>query len=124
MRHHLDGLAQVVALALAVDDSLVYAAGGDAVVACGVDTREALVVTEVKVGLKTVVRDVALAVLVGVQGARVDVDVGVEFLNSDLIAASLQQAADAGGDDALTQRRDHSARDEDILCVHNYDKKI
>ena len=35
--HHLDGLAQVVTLALAVDDRLVDAAGGDAVVACGVD---------------------------------------------------------------------------------------
>ena len=80
--------------------------------------------SQVEVGLKTVVRHVALAVLVGVQGARVDVDVGVEFLNSDLIAACLQQTADAGGDDALTQRRDHSACDEDVLCVHNYDKNI
>ena len=45
MRHHLNGLAQIVTATLAVDDRLVDAAGGDAVVACGVDTCEALVVT-------------------------------------------------------------------------------
>ena len=62
--------------------------------------------------------------LVGVQGAGVDVDVGVEFLNSDLIAACLQQAADAGGDDALPKRGNHAARNEDVLCVHKMIKII
>ena len=92
--HHLDGLAQVVAVALAVDDGLVDAAGGDGVVSCGMDAGEALVVSQVQVGLHAVGRHVALAVLVGIQRPGVDVDVGVELLDGDLVAACLQQFAD------------------------------
>ncbi len=38
---------------------------------------------------------------VGVECTWVDVDVGVELLNGDLVATSLQQLANTGGDDAF-----------------------
>ena len=48
--------------------------------------------TQIEVCLVAVDGDVAFSVLIGIESARVDVDVGVEFLNGDLIAAREQQA--------------------------------
>ena len=118
--HHLDGLAQVVATTLAVDDSLVDAPRRYAVVTCGMYACEALVVAEIQVRLHAVGRDVALAMLIGVQRSRVNVDVRVELLDSDLVATCLQQLADARGYDALSERGNHAACHEDVLCIHNY----
>ena len=118
MGHHLNGLAEIVAVTLAVNDGLVDATCGDGVVAGGVDTGETLVMSEVEVCLHAIDSDVALAMLVGIEGARVDVDVGVELLNGDLVATCLQEFADAGRDDAFAQRGDHASSDEDVFCVH------
>ena len=101
--HHLDGLAQIVSTAFAVDDGLVDTTCCYRVVSCCMYACKALVVPQVEIGLETVLRHVALAVLVGVQRARVNVDIGVELLNGDLVAACLQQFTDRGGNDALSQ---------------------
>ena len=48
--------------------------------------------TEVEVGLMTVDGYITLAMLIGIERARVDVDVGVELLNSNLKPARKQQS--------------------------------
>ena len=111
-------LTQIVALALSIYHRLVDSPRGNRVVACGVYTRKTLVVPQVQVGLKAVLCHVALTVLVRVQRTWVDVNVGVEFLNSHFVAACLQQLANAGGYDSLSQRRNHTARNENVLCFH------
>lgn len=116
--HHLNGLAQIVAMALAVYDRLIDASCRNTVVAGGADARKPLVVPQVEVGLETVLRHVALAVLVGVQRAWVYVDVGVELLDGDFVASCLQQLTYAGRNDALSQRGNDTACDENILGVH------
>ena len=103
MRNHLDGLPQIVAAPFTLDDTQVDAPCGDAVVACGLNAGEALVVSQVEVGLHAVGGDVALSVLVWVQRTGVDVDVGVELLDGDPVAACLQQLAQRSRDDALAQ---------------------
>ena len=45
----------------------------------------------------------------------IDVDVRVELLHADLEAARLEQRAERGGGDALAERGDDAARDEDVL---------
>ena len=90
--YNLHRLAQVIAAAFLVDDALVDAAGGDIVGARGADVGETFVVAQVEVGLVAVYRHIALAVLVRVEGARVDVDIGVEFLDGDTVAAREKQA--------------------------------
>ena len=92
MGHDLDGFAEVVAAAFFVDYALVDAAGGDVVGASGLDVGEALIVAEVEVGFVAVDGDVTFTVFVGVESAGVDVDVGVEFLDSDPETASFEQA--------------------------------
>ena len=70
VRDDLDGAAEVVAAALAPDDRVVDAAGGDVRRARRVRVREALVVAEVEVGLGAVLGDEDLAVLVRRHRAR------------------------------------------------------
>ena len=111
----LHGLAQILALALLLDDALVDLARGHVV---GLRRRmvgEALVVAQVEVGFGSVLRDVAFAVLVGVERAGVDVDVGIELLDGHRVAAGLQQPGDRSRDDALAERRSHAARHEYVL---------
>ena len=118
VRDDLDGLAQVVAAALLVDHALIDATRRHVVGAGGLDVGEALIVAQVQVGLMAIDGHVALAVLIGVQRARVDVDVGVKLLAGDTVAAREQQARDARGDDAFSQRRNHAAGDKDVSCFH------
>ena len=118
MRHYLDRLAQVVAVALTVDDGLVDAPCRYRVVSCCVYACKALVVSQVQIGLETILRHVALAVLVGVQRTWVDVDVGVKLLDGYLVAASLQQFSNRGGNNTLSQRGNDTACDKNILRIH------
>ena len=97
----LNGLAEVVAAALLVDDGFVDAARGHAVLAGGLYAREAFVVAEVEVGLHAIYGDVAFAVLVGIERAGVDIDIGVKLLDGNLVAACLQQFTDRGRNDAF-----------------------
>ena len=90
----MDGLAEVVAVTLLVDYALIDATGCDIVGASRPHICEAFVVTEVEVGFMSVDSDVTFAVLVGVKSPRVDVDVRVEFLDCDAIAASFEQAGE------------------------------
>ena len=86
-----------------VDDRLVDSSCGDGVITCRMNTRKTLIVTQIEVGLETVLRDIALPVFVGIQRPWVDVDIRVEFLNCDLVAACLQQLTDAGRNDSFTK---------------------
>ena len=55
---------------------------------------EALVVAEVEIGLRAVVGDEHLAVLVGRHRARIDVEIGIELAQPHRVAARLQQRAE------------------------------
>ena len=46
---------------------------------------------KVKVGFHAINRYVTFAMLVGIEGARVDVNVGVKFLDGNVVASRLQQ---------------------------------
>src|SRR5204863_5411713 len=94
---------------------LEYLAGGDVVDLGHVLVGKALVVAQVQVGLSAIVGDKDFTMLVRVHGARVDVDIGVQFLDRDFDAACLEQAADRGGGDALAQRRNNPTGDKNIL---------
>lgn len=106
MRHNLDGAAEVVATAFLFNDVLVDLAGGDVVIAGQIEAEVALVVAQVEIGLAAVLEHEALAVLLGVHGAGVDIDVGVDFDGGDSKAHSLEQQASGRGDDAFADTAD------------------
>ncbi len=101
MGHHLNGLSEVVATTLTIDDGFIDAASGDRVATGGMDASESLVVAEVEVGLLTVGCDVTFAMLVGVERARVDVDVRIKLLNGDAVTASLEEFTNGCSNDAF-----------------------
>ena len=113
VRDHLDRRAEVVAAALAPDHRVVDGAGGDVRRPRRVLVGEALVVAEVEVGLGAVLGDEDLAVLERRHRPRVHVDVRVELLELDPEPARDEQAPDRGRGDALAQRGDDAAGDED-----------
>ena len=92
VRDHLHGGAEIVAAPLLGDDVLIDAAGGDVVHALRRAAGEALVVAEVEIGLGAVVGDEHLAVLIGRHRPRIDVEIGIELAQPDLVAARLQAA--------------------------------
>ena len=104
VRDDLDGGAEIVAAPLAGDDVAVDPAGGDVVALAGGDAGEALVMAEVEVGLGAVVGDVDLAMLVGRHRPRIDVQIGIELADADLVAARLQERPEGGGQQTLAER--------------------
>ena len=58
---------------------------------------------EIEVGLGAVVGDEHLAVLIGRHGAGIDIEIGIELAQADLVAARLQQRAERRGSKTLTQ---------------------
>ncbi len=111
---HLDRGAQIVAAALLLQNGLVDAPGGDVVALGGRHAGKTLIVTEVEIGLGPVVGHEHLAMLVGAHRPRIDIEVGVELSQADLVATSLQERAEGGGRQTFSQGGDHAAGDEDV----------
>src|SRR3546814_3377091 len=65
----------IIATALALDDLAVDPPRGDVVALVRGDAGEALVMAQIEVGLRPVVGDVDLAVLLGRHRARIDVEI-------------------------------------------------
>src|SRR3546814_13079547 len=81
----------IIATALALDDLAVDPPRGDVVALVRGDAGEALVMAQIEVGLRPVVGDVDLAVLIGRHRARIDVKIRIELANPHAITAFLQQ---------------------------------
>ena len=118
VRDDLHGFAEIVAAALLGDDLLVDAAGGEVVIAGEAGVGEALVVSQVEIGLGSIVGDEDLAMLEGRHGSGIDVEIGIELLQADAQAAALQKATNAGSGQSLAERRDDAAGYEDVLSRH------
>ena len=89
--HYLHSLAQIVASTLFVYHALIDATSRHIVGAGGRHISKTLIVTQVKVCLMPVNSDIALSVLIRIEGARVNVDIGVKFLDCHAIASGFQQ---------------------------------
>ena len=84
VRNHLDGFAEVIAAAFARNDLFVNAAGGQVVAPGERGVGETFVMAEIEVGFGAIVGDEYLAVPERADGAGVDVEIGIEFLERDL----------------------------------------
>ena len=114
MGDHLHGAAEIIAPALLGDDLLIDAPGGDIVLLGGGTPGEALVMAQIKVSLGAVVGHEDLAVLSRAHGARIDVEIGVEFAQAYCVATRLKEGAESRRRQAFAKRRDHAAGDENV----------
>ena len=117
VRDDLHALAQVVAAALLGDDRRVDLTGRHIGAGRQGAVEEALVVTDVEVGLGAVVGDEDLAVLERVHRPGVDVEIRVELLHRHGQPARDEEAAEARCRQALAEGGGNASGDEDVLCL-------
>ncbi len=117
MGDHLDITAEVDALAFAVEDLGIDLAGGDEVASDEVLVEQAFVGAQVHIALGAVVEDEDFAVAVGVERARVDVEVALHLDGGDGEAFVLENLGHGGGEDALAQAGHDGAEDDDIFVL-------
>ncbi len=101
VRHDLDRLAEVVALSFLLNDLAIDLAGGDVVVTAEGDIEVSFVVTEVEIGLSSIVKNVDLTVLGGRHGTGIDVHVRIDLDGSNTKAEGLEKKTGGRGDNTL-----------------------
>ena len=89
MRDYLYGTAAVIATALALQYAPVNLSSGNIGIAGEAFIDKALIVTKIKISLSAVIGDKHLSVLNRVHSSWVNVDIRVEFLHSNGVAARL-----------------------------------
>ena len=96
VRNDLDRPAQKIAVTLFFNDGEIDFAGGIVAIPAQGRIGEAFVMSQVQVGFRAVVEDVDLAVLVRAHRPRIDIDVGIEFLQPNAQTSMFQQHANRG----------------------------
>ena len=101
VRNHLHSLSEVIAAPLFRDNRFVEAASRPIVVARQMRIGEALVVPQVQIGLRAVVRHKHFAVLIGRHRAGINVQVWIALLEGDFKTAAFEETSDGGSGDAF-----------------------
>src|SRR3546814_13631966 len=95
MGDYLNRRAEIVATPFTGDDRLMNAASGDIVGLARGNTSEAVIMTKIKVGFRTVVSHINFTMLIGRHRARIDAQIGIELPNAHTITTPLQQSCKA-----------------------------
>ena len=117
VRDHLNGTTAVIAVPLLVEDGPVDFSRRHVRVEVQTLVDEPLVMSEVEVGLCSVVRHKDFAVLDRVHGPGVDVDIRIEFLHGHPEASRFQKSSEGSCGDAFAEAGDNAAGNENILHV-------
>jgi hypothetical protein len=104
VRDDLDRRPEIVAATFLGDNVAVDAARRDVVRLARRNAGEPLVMAEVEVGLRPVVRDIDFAVLVRRHRPRIDVQIGIELPDPDLVAARLKERPKGRGKESFPKR--------------------
>ena len=116
VRHHLHGPAQVVAAPFLPDHRVIDPTGGVIVVSRQRQRGVAFVMTQVQVRLGPIVGHEHFPVLIGIHGAWINIDVGVQLEEGNLQPPAFQQIPDRSRGQSLPQGRDHPTGHENIFA--------
>ncbi len=75
---------------------------------------EAFVMSQIEIRFGTVIGDVNFAVLIRAHRARIDIQIGVELADTNLVPARLKERCQRGSHETFAERRDHAAGDENV----------
>ena len=109
---------QIIPPAFPVQNGPVNLAGGNGAAAAEVLVHKALVMPQIQVRFRAVLRNEDLPVLVGTHGAGVHVDIRVELLVPHPYPSLFQQTPQRRRADALSQPGDHAAGDKYVFSRH------
>jgi len=118
MRNDLNGLAQIPPRPFTRDHAAVNASSRVIAVLIARYPGKPLVMAEVQIGLPSVFGDIHLSMLVRRHRSWIDIQIGVQFLHADAVSALLEQQANRGRRQTLTERRHDTARHKDMLTTH------
>ena len=103
MGDHLHGRAEIIPAALLGDHVGIDPPRGDVVGLARGNPGEALVMTEIEIGLRAVVGHIDLAMLVRRHRPRIDIEVGIELAQPHREATRLKQRAECCSRKAFTE---------------------
>ena len=73
---------------------------------------------QIKISLRTVIRDKDLSVLGGVHCTGIDIDVRIEFLHGDPVAPGLHESPKGCCGDPFSKPRNHTSCNKYIFHTH------
>ena len=71
--------------------------------------------SQIQIGFRTVISNEYFAVLDGIHGTRVDVDVWVKFLHGNFAASGFQKPSKGSSGNTLSKTGNHAAGDKHIF---------
>ncbi len=117
---HLHGAAAVVSPALLGEYRPVNLAGSDITLLVQALVDETLVMSQIQIRLRSVIRHKYFSVLDGVHGTRVDIDIRVKFLHGHLVATHFQKSSQRGGGNSLSQTGNNTTCHKNVLYSHSF----
>src|SRR5690606_8356545 len=117
MGNDLYRATQIIAAPFLVDDVAVNLPGGHIAGTVEIFVDKPLIMAEVEIGFRAVRGDENLTVLVGAHRTRIDIQIGVEFLDRNLEAARLENAPNGRRSHALADRTHHASGAENVLWI-------
>ncbi|VTM87308.1 Uncharacterised protein [Raoultella ornithinolytica] len=124
VRDNLYGCAQIVTAALFTQNVGVNTTRGEVVAAAHFGTDEALVVTQVQIGFSAVFSNEHFPVLDWAHGARIDVDVRIQFHHGYVKPTGFENSGQGGCGNAFTQRGYDPAGHKNIVRCHAEPEKL
>ena len=119
MWNDLNGTATVVTAPLFGKDGPVYFSGCDVALFGQALINKALVVSQIQIGLSTIIRHKDLSVLDRIHGTRINVDIGIKFLHRHLIPTHFQKSSQRGSCDSLAESGNDTTGYKNIFYSHN-----
>ena len=115
VRYHLHRSAKISASSLACQNGRIDASRREIAGFCACNSRKSLVMAKVQVRFRTVIRHKDLAVLIRGHRTWIDIEVRVQLLHENLVAARLEQKRERRAGDPLSEAAHNPACDEDVL---------
>ena len=116
VRDDLNGSAEIVSAPFFRDDILINPTGGDVIAFGRRATCEPLVMTKVEIGFRAIIRDENFAVLIGRHCSRIDVQIRIQFPQTDRISAGLKKGPQSRRRKPFAQGGHHATSDKNIPC--------
>ena len=124
VRNNLNGGPQIVAATLFAQDIRVNTARGEVVATGHLGANETLIVTQVQIGFSAVFSNEHFPVLDWAHGARIDVDVRIQFHHGHVKPAGFENGCEGSCGNAFTQRGYDPAGHKNIVRCHAEPEKL
>ena len=116
VRDHLNRFTQVFPAAFFVQDIPVYLPGGQVGILIQILVDKALIMTKIKIGLRSIFRYINFPMLIGTHRPGIYIDVRIQLLRSDLQPSGFQEPSQRCGSDAFSKTGYDTACNEDEFC--------